>query len=250
VRRSAAAFLGCAALAFSGCRTLPAPSIWQALAVDDPRAVACLAALTATTETRHALRASARVRSEGPEGAVSTNQLLLVASPARLRVEVLGLLQQRALVLATDGERYELYRAEQRSTEEGAVHPAVLEEVAGLPLTPEAAVALLLAAPRPPAAAADSAALDAAGALRLGWPEQTLECDAEGRLQALSVHPGAHVVLHARWSDWRAAAGGWFPHRLELALPETASHWAIEFRQLEVDPELDPALFRLGLGSR
>jgi len=251
VRRSVAALACCAWLGGFGCRTLPPAAGWRPLAPDDPRAAHCVAALDARADARRALRATARVRSEGPEGGAFFDQVLLAERPARLRVEVLGaMLHQRVLVLATDGERYELYRAEDQSREQGAVHPGVLEEVAGLPLTPDAAVSLLLAAPRAPDTPAESAAEDAAGALRLAWPDQTLECDSASRLQALSFHPGEREVLHARWSDWRGLPGVEFPHRLELELPESASRLSLEFRQVELDPALDPALFRLGLGTR
>jgi hypothetical protein len=260
VKRRVAAFACFAWLALSGCRTPPdafSPAGWAALTAADPRPALRVAGLRELAETRHALRATARVGSEGPEGAVSTDQLLLVERPASLRVEVIGgVLQQRVLVLATDGTRYELYRAEGPVTEEGAVHAGVLEEVAGLPLTPEAAVRLLLAAPLAPDTPAESVQQDALGALRLRWPDQTLEFDGAGRLAALAFHPGERgergerAVLYARWSDWRALDTGAFPHRLELELPEAKTRWQLEYRQVELDPELDPALFRLGLGTR
>ena len=253
MRRRVAAFACCASIVLFGCRTTPdafPPADWAVLAAADPRPALRLASLRELAEARHALRATARVSSEGPEGGAFSNQLLLVERPASLRVEVIGLLQQRVLVLATDGARYELYRAEGPVTEEGAVHAGVLEEVAGLPLTPEAAVRLLLAAPLVPAAPLEAAEQDGRGALRLAWSDQTLEFDGEGRLAALAFHPGEQAVLYARWSDWRDLDAGAFPHRLELELPEAKTRWKLEYRQVELDPELDPALFRLGLGTR
>jgi hypothetical protein len=253
VKRRVAAFACIVWLALPGCRTAPdffSPAGWTALAVADPRPAQRLASLRELAETRRGLRASARVGSEGPEGAGFSNQLLLALRPASLRVEVIGLLQQRVLVLATDGTRYELYRAEGPVTEEGAVHAGVLEEVAGLPLTPEAAVRLLLATPLAPDSPAESVQQDAEGALRLSWPDQTLEFDGAGRLAALAFHPGARPVLVARWSDWRALGTTAFAHRLELELPEAKTRWKLEYREVELDPALDPALFRLGLGTR
>ena len=223
-----------AALALAGCRTLPLAPLQRPLAPDDPRPALRVAALRTLAGERHALRATARAESSGPDGGGFSSQLLLVSRPASLRVEVIGLLQQRVLVLATDGVRYELYRAEGPVREAGPVHPGVLQEVAGLPLTPEAAVGLLLAAPLPPEEPATSALEDGAGDLTLGWPDQTLAFDAEGRLVAFRFHPGEHDALSARWSDFRADA---FPHRLDLAV-------------LEHEAQLDPGLFRLGLGSR
>jgi hypothetical protein len=253
VKRRVAAFACLLALAGSGCRTTPEPFSpvgWAPLAAGDPGPALRLASLRELAETRHALRATARASSEGPGGAGFSDELLLVERPASLRVEVIGLFQQRVLVLATDGARYELYRAEGPVTEEGAVHAGVLEEVAGLPLTPEAAVRLLLAAPLAPDAPAERVQQGAEGALRLGWPDQTLEFDGAGRLVALAFHPDEHPVLYARWSDWRAQGTDAFPRRLELELPEAKTRWKLEFREVELDPALDPALFRLGLGTR
>ncbi len=226
---------------------MPGVPALRPLAADDPRPALRVAALRELANERHTLRATARAESTGPQGGGFSSQLLLVSRPASLRVEVLGLLQQRVLVLATDGVRYELYRAEGPVREEGPVHPGVLEEAAGLPVTPEAAVGLLLAAPLPPEEPASSAAEDEAGVLTLGWPDQTLAFDAEGRLIALRFHPGERDALAARWSDWRAEG---FPHRLELELPEAKARLVLEYRQVELEPELDPALFRLGLGTR
>jgi hypothetical protein len=241
--RLAAAFA--LVLALSGCQS--APPAWRPLAGDDPRPALFTDALRALAAERHALRATARVSSDGPDGAGFSKQLLLVERPARLRVEVIGLLEQRLLVLATDGERYDLYRAEGQHFESGAVHPDVLAEVAGLPLTPDAAAALLLATPLAPDEAPHESREDATGALSLSWPDQTLDFDATGRLLALAFHPGRREVLHARWSEWREtkAPGASFPHRLELELFEPEAHWTLDYRQVELDPELAPELFRL-----
>jgi hypothetical protein len=237
-----------AGLLIFGCRT--APTQWLPLPERDPLPAVRMAQLHALVAERHALRATARASSQGPEGSGFANQLLLVERPASLRLEVIGLLQQRVLVLATDGERYELYRAEGNVREEGPVYPEVLDEVAGLPLTPEAAVGLLLAAPLLPEAPPTRAAGDGAGGLTLSWPEQTLEFDAQGRLVALRFAPGQPSALVAHWSEWRATPLGDFPHRLEVELPQRSSRLVLEYRQVELDPTLDPALFRLGLATR
>jgi hypothetical protein len=231
------------ALALSACRT--AAVRWMPLAADDPRPALRVAALRELAAQRHALRASGRVEAEGPAGNGFSKQLLLVERPARLRVEVVGLLEQRLLVLATDGERYELYRGQNAGFETGEVHAAVLDEVAGLPLTPDAAVALLLAAPLAPESPPDAARADEAGTLSLAWPDQTLDFDAQGRLVALRFHPGGRDLLRARWSEWRELAGGEFPYRLELELYRPEARWRLDYREVELDPQIPPELFRL-----
>jgi hypothetical protein len=245
--RAPAALALLALLGLAGCRTLPAAE--RELSADDPRVGVRVAALRELAAGRTALRANARARSEGPDGGGFSSQLLLAQRPASLRVEVIGLLQQRVLVLATDGERYELYRAEGGLREAGPVHPGVLEEVAGLPVTPEAAVGLLLAAPRAPDGPPLRASENGAGELALHWAEETLAFDAEGRLAALHFRPDGRDVLRARWSDWRETPRGAFPHRLDVELPESEARLALEFRQVELDPVLAPELFRLGLGG-
>jgi hypothetical protein len=237
-----------AGLALFACRTAPLEK--APLASGDPRPAARVAALRALGEARHALRATGRVGFEGPEGSGFSDQLLLVERPANLRIEVIGLLQQRVLVLATDGARYQLYRAESPGLESGEVHPGVLDEVVGLPLTPDAAARLLLATPLAPDAEPEATHGDASGALSLAWPDQTLDFDAAGRLVALAFHPGGRDVLAARWGDWRDTASGAFPYRLELELHERGARWTVEYREVELEPALAPELFRLAPSTR
>ena len=90
---------------------------------------------------RHALRGRARLAVDGGDGAVRLRgkQIVVLERPARLRVEVLGFLNQTVAVLTTDGERFELFRSGDRSYETGAVHPDLLWQEAHLALTPEEA---------------------------------------------------------------------------------------------------------------
>jgi hypothetical protein len=111
-------------------------------------------------------------------------------------------------------------------------------------------VGLLLAAPELPEGPATSADESADGRLALHWPEQTLEFDPEGRLAALRFQPDGRDILYARWDDWRETPRGAFPHRLEIELAEAEARLVLEYRQVELEPEIDPALFRLGLGTR
>jgi hypothetical protein len=90
-----------------------------------------------------ALRGSARLAVDGEGLEVRARQILVVERPARLRVEVQGLLSQTLAVLVTDGPRYQLFRAENRSFESGDVHPGLLWQVASLALTPEEAIELV-----------------------------------------------------------------------------------------------------------
>ncbi len=100
----------------SGCRT---PGGIERPTELELRVAEYLAALAGRHEAVSALRARARTEVEGASGEAFSRQLLLLERPARMRVEVMGLLGQRALVLATNGETYEVFRAESPGIERG-----------------------------------------------------------------------------------------------------------------------------------
>jgi hypothetical protein len=247
-----AAAAAAALLALAGCRSVP--TALPPLASEDPRPVALLGRLAMLGAERTALRASARVSIEGQRRAAFAKQLLLLQRPARLRLEVLGVLGQRALVLATDGAHYDLYRAERPGIETGDVHPGILYEVAGLALTPEEAVQLALGAPLAPGeegAAAGAAALPDGGVrvelrAREGDPRRTLDFAPGGELARYAVHGADGALLFdARYGDYRDVAGTPFAHAVEVDLPPTESHAEIRFQWVELNPPLSDDLFRL-----
>jgi hypothetical protein len=248
VRRRAAALLGLAAAL--ACRS-PLPV--APLPPDDPRPAAWLAELRDRGDEREGLRATARVSLSGQHGASFARQILVLERPARLRVEVLGILGQRALVLVTDGESYSLWRAETGGLEEGPVHPGILFEVAGVPLTPEDAVRLLLGAP----ALGDGAERAAGEALPDGgirvrlegagaW--HALDFDAAGRLRVYAVLAGDEPpLLRVAWDDYREVAGRAFAHRVDFDFPRADAHAEVELRRVELNPALPDGLFELDL---
>ncbi len=253
--KSAALALAAALLLQMGCRTLPAPV--ERLAVDDPRPRALLEAWTARADEMRSLRGSARVSLEGARGASFARQLLALERPARLRVEVLGLLNQRVAVLATDGEHYDLFRSETGAVESGEIRPTLLWEVTGVPLTPEEAVRVLLGAPRMdlPGGEISGAALSTEAAVRFEirgaepfWP--TLEFDAEGLLSRYQVVGSDGAYLQVRYHDYRELAGTRFAHRVELDFPASEVHAEVKFRAVELNPVLPESIFQLELPER
>lgn len=249
MNRAAGAGLA-ALLVLAGCASLRGPRapVLVPLSAGDPRPAADVASLGRLVGQRQSLRARAKVTLEGPSGSSTAHQILLVERPAQLRVEVLGLLGQRAAILATDGVRYELYRAGRSGLETGAIRPSILWEVAGVPLTPDAAVRILLAAPPPPGdAGAAIAAGDARGSVHLRWSDASLDFDARGRLrryELLGTGPAA-VLVDARFDDYADVAGQPFPHRIRLAFPTSETRAEVSFQSVELNPDLSPALFQL-----
>jgi outer membrane lipoprotein-sorting protein len=242
------------ALAGGGCRTL-APAALPPLAEDDPRPAAFLARLAELGAARSALRAQARVTIEGERRSGFARQLLLLERPARMRLEVVGPLGQRAIVLASDGVQYDLYRAERpKDIETGDVGPGILLEVAGLALTPEEAVQLALGAPLTPgedAAVAGAQALPD-GALRVELaaparaPRRTLEFAPDGALLRYEVRDASGpVLLAAAYSDYRDVGGAAFAFGITLDLPAAKGHAEIQFQSVELNPQIPAQLFRL-----
>lgn len=240
--------LGCAASRPP--RPVPLPA-------SDVRPLALLEGLARAGEARHSLRGVARLGIEGPAGEGRAKQVLLAERPAQLRVEILGLLDQRIAVLTTDGAEYRLYRAEDRSLTGGPVYAALLWEVAGLAVTPEQAVRLLLGAPALPAEArlvAGTALADGRVELTLRGPEAAesvrVTFDAGGRLIAWTLlGVDDEPLQEARWSEYRPLGGDDFPYQLELEESATGARAQVRFHTVELNPVLSPELFELRLGG-
>jgi hypothetical protein len=254
VKRAALA-LAAALLLQMGCRTLP-PGVVR-LGDDDPRPGLLLAGWTARAGQLRSLRGSARVSLDGARGGSFARQLLALERPARLRVEVLGLLHQRIAVLATDGERYDLYRSESGAVESGEIRPSVLWEVAGVPLTPEAAVEVLLGAPRMGGpggeiiGAVESADARVRFEIRGSDPYRSVvEFDAQQLLSRYEVVGPEGSLLEVRYDDYREVAGTHFAHRVELDFPISEVHAEVRFRGVELNPTLPEGIFRLELPER
>ena len=237
----------------SGCRT-PVPS-YAVLPADDPRPARLLTAWSQSAEARQAMRGRARIAVDGADGAfrLRGRQRVVLERPARLRVEILGLLGQTAAVLVTDGNRYELLRAGDRSYESGEVHPDLLWQQVWIALTPEEAIDVLLGVPAPdPSLVPTAAWADAAGNVRLelrdgdGNLRRRAVFDAEGRLKRLEVFEiGGQRRWQATFDDYKPVDGTPFAHRVVLDVNAGGTHAEVELRDVELNPPLRPDIFRL-----
>jgi hypothetical protein len=249
---SRAALIVVALLLTSACRTV-VPAI--PLAPDDPRPAAFLAQWDDAARMRRALRGRAHLKMDGDDGAAQFrgHQIVVLERPARLRVEVLGFLNQTAAVIATDGERFEVFRVSDRSYETGAVHPGLLRREAHLALTPEEAVDVLLGLPDP------GPDLVPARAVAAGeeWIRMDL-VDTDQRVRSRAAFDGTArlrefetigddgaVRWRARFGDYAPVGGVLFAHKIVLDVTEGVAHVEISLRDVELNPELPPDIFRL-----
>jgi hypothetical protein len=237
-------------LLVSGCQSLPSAT---SLPPDDLRPASLLRGLAARGAERHSLRGVAKVALEGPGGASRSRQILVVERPARLRVEVQGFLNQLVAVLVSDGERFELFRAQDGSVEQGDVHPGILYQVAGIPLRPEAVVGVLLGAPDlGPQLLPGPAALLSDGDVQVDLVEETgvglrrLRFDPEANLRQIEVlTEEGELAWRVRFEDYRRVGGLSFAHDIVLEFPFAEAHAEVTFQQVELNPELPPEVFGL-----
>lgn len=223
------------------------------LADADPRPAALLEAQLREGAARTALRGVAKLAIDGPNGSGRARQIVLVERPAKLRVEVLGLLDQTLALLVTDGAHYRFVRGADRFVERDAVHEALLEEVAGLAVAPARGVRLLLASPVGPGTRLlGGASLDDGGVRVLvapaaGLEREALDFDADARLRRWALlGADGDPLLEARFDDWRAAGASDFPFAVEIDDRVNETRVRVEWSRVELNPVLSPALFDPG----
>jgi hypothetical protein len=229
-------------LAAVGCRSA---AMRLPLAADDPRPPALIRAWQERASERRAMRGSARLAVDGETLHVRARQILVVERPSRLRVEVQGLLSQTLAVLVTDGPRYQLFRAEDRSFESGEVHPGLLWQVASLDLTPEEAIELVLGAPR----------LDAALVPLRAFETGDGEIGASSRMAA-ARRRASRAGAAAQVDAWRGepatcrplrripAVSAYFAHAIRVEAPNRPRA-ELRLSGVELNPALPADIFRL-----
>ena len=121
----------------------------QTLSPGDPRPRQLLDDWVERASQRQRLRGLVRLAVDRNDGSVRLpgKHLVVLERPSRLRVEILGFLNQSLAVIVTDGVGFEVYRAEDQSYEAGEVDERLLWNEAGIDLSPEEAVAVLLGVP-------------------------------------------------------------------------------------------------------
>ncbi len=229
----------------------------QLLPPDDPHPRLLLEDWIESAAKRRSLRGRARLAVDREDGAIHlrSKQLVLLERPSSLRVEVLGFLNQSHAVLVTNGERFEVYRAHDRSYEAGEIDDRLLWNEAGISLTPEEAVAVLLGAPTFEQALSPARAVrDGEGRIRIdladaeGVLRQRVSFDPAGRLHGFELlDSNGEMLWKAQFREYRDVDGISFAHAISLDVAAGMTHAEISLRDVELNPELAPELFQLRL---
>jgi hypothetical protein len=244
------------ALAVSGCQTL-APL--REIPDGDPRPGALLARWSASVSDRAALRGIARLSVDAEAGVsgdgplrVRSKQRVALARPARLRVEVQGLLGTTLAVLAVDDSEYAFFDSGTRRFEAGPVHDFLLWEFVRLDLSPAQAVDVMLGAPLLAPDHALMGAFDVGVGVTRIWlgPERSLrarelDLDAEAKLVRFAQWEGGDAPAWvASFEDYAPVAGVPFAHRVTLTT-RSGARAVVSLSDVELNPELPPDIFRL-----
>jgi hypothetical protein len=245
-RRAACALALTALLGSAACALRAGPPL-VALPGETARAEEMLQRLRADAEGRQRVRAQGKVELASRERSGSFREVILAERPANLRLETLNLIGQTQTLLVTDGREFAFYDG--RRLERGAVTSEVLRERLGLDLEPADAVAALLGAPRLPEG--PPRAVFGQGEERIVvLSGARVRFAAEGDLSEVRILDADGALRWiASYRGWREASGGRYPFDLVLEFPKTELRAKLTLREVELNPALDPALFRLPPGT-
>ncbi|ORJ61536.1 LolA family protein [Geothermobacter hydrogeniphilus] len=230
------------------------PILLQACAVPRPAAPPVvdvgarelLQHLESSARRLQSLRGLARVRVESPQRNFGATQVLLVSKPNRLRAETLSLFGTPMLLLSSDGRQLQVLVPGQNRFYQGAASGRNLQRFTNLPLRLEDLVHLLLYQV-PLLADVERLEADAAGPLLFlsgdGDRRQELQFDNQLRLVRCRLSRGGAVWLDIGYGDFSAEQN--FPRSISLRLPQRDILLEVQFRQLEINPQLDPRRFVL-----
>ena len=223
------------------------------LASDDPRPRALVEGWDEMARQRRSLRARATLAVDGDDLRFRLRQVLILERPSRLRVEVLGFLDQTAAVLVIDGERYEFFSAQDRTYENGEVHEGLLWQYTRIDLSPDEAIDLLLGAPildrtlhptRATASEAGAVFFDLADERDV--VRERVGFDPAGRLTELEVRNAAGALeWRARFQDYAEVEGKDVAHTIVIDGSVGETRAEIALRDIELAPDIPSGLFQL-----
>lgn len=200
-----------------------------------------------TASLAQSLRGLARVELESPEKNFGASQVLIAEKPDRLRAETLSMFGQPVLLMTANGKQLRVLVPGQNRFYQGPASGSNLQRFARIPLRLTDLVHLLLYhVPVLPAVEQQLTMGEQGPQLEvtaLDEQSQTFDFDESLRLVRCRLLQGGHLWLDIKYRDFSSNDG--FPRQLELNLPDYEVRLEIGFKQLELNPQLDPDRFAL-----
>lgn len=239
-----------AALVFQACATqVPSPA-------SPPQLNAEIAALIARDHQVNSLQSSAIMEYKGPRGRLKAREQITLRRPASLRVEALSPLGV-ALVITANADQLAIFDPSKNTITRGAANAATLGQVAQLPMTPQAAVRLLLGLPPDPALlkSAPIASHEEQGMATVLFADHdgaTCELDfTGGNLTTVRQTSADRVTRYeVDYSDYRDIGSLMFPHVIVASFPPTMTTLKLHYEQPRVDTVIPDSAFVLAPGPQ
>jgi len=239
--------LATAGLGLGACQTVTPPTVLVPVLGEEDRIGVWLERSRSEGEARKTLRAVGSLKVRARSGSGRVKQVILAERPARLRLESINFLGQTQTLLVTDGESFSFFDG--RELLSGAVSRDVLLEYMGMDLEPDEAVRALLAAPRLGDGAPRNILGDGDDRI-VNLDHKRVRYAADGELLSVEALDARGATRwQAAYSRWHPLPNGRYPFAMVLSFPRTELRAELKLDEVEVNSELDPALFRVRRGE-
>jgi outer membrane lipoprotein-sorting protein len=214
-----------------------------------PAAAMLLRALSERSARLQGLKAYGRATVDNPGRGGTAGFQLAAQRPGSLRLEVDGFFNNAVAILASDGRQMELARLDKGTFARGPASPENLGRLFPVSWPPEAVVGLVLADPPRLSPETTSVRMDEAHqayALELSAPPQKQTFYFEAETLTLVGCTQSGFGPYEVWFQDREPIGGVdFPHRIDFHAPAAAISVQLRYREVELNPQLDPDVFVL-----
>ncbi len=233
-------------LLFNACAAIPVlpPGI--------PPAEEILQQVDARQQALQGLKGLAEVKVSSSQNTLQGRQVLFARRPAFLRVETLSPLGTPLFYAVTDGQKLNLYQPGENRYYQGFFRAGSLSLALPPDLSPSEVVSFLLDGI--PKMNYEKASIGAEREEGL-WVLE-LRSPSRGEIQTLWVHPQSFYIVHAEISrpgffyrvafdDFRPTSGTLFPRRMRLTSSDPPTKVAVEFQEMELNPDWEAQDFLL-----
>jgi outer membrane lipoprotein-sorting protein len=201
----------------------------------------------------HSMQSAALMEYTGGGEHFKARENIIVRRPASMRVEVMSALGV-ALVVAADAGQVAVFDPGKNTLMQGAATAAKLQRYARIPMTPDAAVRLMLAlAPDSAMLAFAPNSMTKKGDAKVlsyhqpGGAIDELGFTGEGNLEMVrETLAGGRVGYEVHYSDYRKVEGGFiFPAQVDASFPKTGATVKFHFENPSVNKDVPDSAFVL-----